>query len=257
MSSGGFIKLYRDTQDHPLWHKKPFDQARAWIDLLFEAAFTDTTTLRGNQIIDVPRGSMITSLKELSQKWGWSIMKTRIYIDLLQHEKMIDVKTTNKYTRIEIVNNSIYQDNQQTKQQSNNKQITNKQQTTRVNIIKEEEELKEEKKEEIYKEEIPYREIIEFLNQKVGTQYKPTTESYKALIRARWNQGYKLQDFQKVIMNKANDWMGTDQAKYLRPETLFGTKFDSYLNQLITPKIQPSQFDNQEEMRVYKYAGVK
>lgn len=95
------------------------------------------------------------------------------------------------------------------------------------------------------------------MNQKVGTQYKPTTESYKTLIRARWNQGYKLQDFQKVIINKANDWMETDRAKYLRPETLFGTKFDSYLNQLITPRIQPSTFDNNEEMRVYKYAGTK
>jgi DNA replication protein DnaD len=150
----GFIKLYRDIQYSKLWYEKPFDRKSAWIDLIFEAKYADTKQLIGNQIIDVPRGSMITSLKELSQKWGWSIMKTRIYIDLLQHEKMIDVKTTNKYTRIDIVNYSIYQDKQQTKQQTNNKQTTNKQQTDRVYIYKEGKEDKEVNiKEEIIKEE--------------------------------------------------------------------------------------------------------
>lgn len=149
----GFIKLFRDIQYSQLWNDKPYDRARAWIDLLFEAEYTDTTILRGNQTIDVPRGSMVKSLKELSQKWGWTIMKTRIYIDLLQKYSMIDIKTTNKYTRIDIVNYNFYQDSQQTKQHSNNKQISNKYQTNRVYIDKEVKEIKEENKEEIYKEE--------------------------------------------------------------------------------------------------------
>jgi len=44
------------------------------------------------------------------------------------------------------------------------------------------------------------------------------------------NDGYKLEDFQTVISKKCAEWKGTDMEKYLRPETLFGTKFESYLN---------------------------
>ena len=102
----GFIKLFRDIRDNPMWDKKPYDQARAWIDLLFEANFSEGKKMVGNQLVEIPRGSMVTNIKDLSQKWGWSVMKTRMYIDLLQHEKMIDIKTTNKYTRIDIVNYS-------------------------------------------------------------------------------------------------------------------------------------------------------
>lgn len=80
--------------------------------------------------------------------------------------------------------------------------------------------------------EIPYAEIIDYLNQRLGSRYKPTTKKTRELIRARWNEGFRLEDFKAVIDKKCVDWIGTEWEKFLRPVTLFGTKFESYLNQL-------------------------
>lgn len=88
---------------------------------------------------------------------------------------------------------------------------------------------------EINMEEV-YDSIISYLNQKAGTGYKSQTNSYRTFINARLKAGYKIKDFYKVIDNKTTEWMGTDFQKFLRPETLFGNKFDSYLNQIITIK---------------------
>lgn len=78
--------------------------------------------------------------------------------------------------------------------------------------------------------EIPYSTIIDHLNQRAGTRYR-RGRSTCALIRARWSEGYRLDDFERVIDVKCAEWLGTDMAKYLRPETLFGGKFEGYLNQ--------------------------
>lgn len=77
------------------------------------------------------------------------------------------------------------------------------------------------------------KEVIDYLNQKLGTSYKPNAFKNKKAINARVNEGYTVEDFKTVINNKVNDW-GNDSkmSKYLRPETLFGTKFDSYLNEV-------------------------
>lgn len=81
---------------------------------------------------------------------------------------------------------------------------------------------------------IPFSEIISYLNEKTERSFK-SVESHKKNIRARWNEGYRLDDFKKVIDNKCADWMRDDKMnKYLQPSTLFGTKFDQYLNQLPT-----------------------
>lgn len=79
---------------------------------------------------------------------------------------------------------------------------------------------------------IPYGEIIDYLNNKLGTHYKVETKKTRDLIKARFNDGFKLEDFIIVIDKKYEDWKNSEQAKYLRPETLFGNRFESYLNQM-------------------------
>ncbi|MEK5500083.1 conserved phage C-terminal domain-containing protein [Bacillus sp. FSL M8-0168] len=81
------------------------------------------------------------------------------------------------------------------------------------------------------KDEIPYKLIIDLLNKVAGTKYRHTTPKTKTLIKARWNEGFRFDDFKHVILVKCEEWRGTDLDKYLRPETLFGTKFENYLNQ--------------------------
>lgn len=74
-------------------------------------------------------------------------------------------------------------------------------------------------------------EIINYLNKVIGASYRPTTTSTKRLITARVKDGYSITDFKSVIDKKYAEWRSTDMEKYLRPETLFGNKFESYLNQ--------------------------
>lgn len=73
--------------------------------------------------------------------------------------------------------------------------------------------------------------IVTFLNSVTGSAYRSTTDKTRKLIAARLAEGFTIDDFQTVITKKAKEWQGTDMAKYLRPETLFGTKFEGYLNQ--------------------------
>lgn len=73
--------------------------------------------------------------------------------------------------------------------------------------------------------------IIDFLNMMAGTAYKPSTAKTKRLINARLNEGFTIDDFKTVITKKCDEWLHSDMEKYLRPETLFGTKFEGYLNQ--------------------------
>lgn len=75
------------------------------------------------------------------------------------------------------------------------------------------------------------KEVIDRLNKLAGTSYRASSNSTRSKIQARLNEGYTLNDFMTVIENKVRDWKNTDMAKYLRPETLFGNKFEGYLNQ--------------------------
>ncbi|KZL93998.1 conserved phage C-terminal domain-containing protein [Clostridium magnum] len=76
-----------------------------------------------------------------------------------------------------------------------------------------------------------YSQVIDYLNKAAGTKYKASNRKTKQLIKARVNEGFSLGDFCKVIDNKASEWMNTNMEKYLRPQTLFGPKFEGYLNQ--------------------------
>ena len=73
--------------------------------------------------------------------------------------------------------------------------------------------------------------IISFLNSTTGSKYKVSTDKTRKLIAARLAEGFTVDDFKTVITKKAKEWQDTDMAQYLRPETLFGTKFEGYLNQ--------------------------
>lgn len=75
-----------------------------------------------------------------------------------------------------------------------------------------------------------YCSVVDYLNQKAGTAYKPTSQTTQQHINARLAEGFTVDDFKRVIDNKCADWLGTEWEQYLRPATLFGTKFESYLN---------------------------
>ncbi len=72
--------------------------------------------------------------------------------------------------------------------------------------------------------------VIDYLNQVLNSNYKSTTKNTKSLINARYNEGFTLQDFKTVIDHQYKLWhQDKKMSVYLRPQTLFGTKFESYL----------------------------
>ncbi|MDH2861686.1 conserved phage C-terminal domain-containing protein, partial [Bacillus cytotoxicus] len=74
-------------------------------------------------------------------------------------------------------------------------------------------------------------EIVDYLNDVCSSSYRSTTKKTQSLIKVRLKEKFTVDDFKKVIDVKHAEWTGTSRAKYLRPETLFGTKFESYLQQ--------------------------
>lgn len=97
------------------------------------------------------------------------------------------------------------------------------------------------------------KKVISHLNEKTGSKYRANTKSTLKHINARLNDGYKLEDFIVVIDKKSKEWKETEFEKYLCPETLFGSKFEKYLNQKVLEskrkEITPDWFDKKFESK--------
>ena len=90
---------------------------------------------------------------------------------------------------------------------------------------------------------LPYEEIVQYLNQKTNKNFKHTSKVTQRHIRARLAEGFTVSDFKQVIDKKCSDWLRDQKMKeYLRPETLFGTKFESYLNSKTTTTKQTGPY---------------
>jgi predicted phage replisome organizer/uncharacterized phage protein (TIGR02220 family) len=97
------------------------------------------------------------------------------------------------------------------------------------------------------------KEIIDYLNYKLSSRYKAITKTNN-LIKARMKEGFTIEDFKQVIDKKFDEWKGTEYEKYLRPETLFGNKFEGYLNQkVIMKQSKYSEVKNEMNSLLEKY----
>ena len=170
--------------------------------------------------VPIKRGQLITSLNRLQKACGKGVSVQNIRTCFVNLEKMgfLTYKSTKQYRLVTIVNYDFYQcpeNYQQSNQQKPNKAPTINKNVKNVKNVKNN----------------IYISVLNHLNKKAGTNYRPTTRATQRLIDARLAEGFNEEDFITAISNKAKDWKGTDMAKYLRPETLFGSKFESYLNQ--------------------------
>lgn len=218
------------------------------------ANHSDKKIMFNGEFMTVKRGQYLTSMIKLSEKWKWNRKTVSSFLKLLENDKMITKVTDNTKTLITIVNYSIYQSEnesvgqpitqlsgqptgqpfaqpigQQWDNPMDNLLDTNKNDKN-IKNDEEDKESKNEKKDTHLQER---KQIIEYLNQKIGARYRHGSELNKKCMNARLNEGYTVEDFYIVIDKKCKEWQGTEQEKYLRPETLFGNKFESYLNQRI------------------------
>lgn len=107
-------------------------------------------------------------------------------------------------------------------------------------------------------QKIPYEKIIDYLNRKTNSHYRPTSKATRRLIKARYNEGFTDMDFKTVIDKKCAEWLQDgNMAQYLRPETLFGTKFEAYLNQPDTGPIPRRNFGNKPVRKATDWGQVQ
>ncbi|HHW7746386.1 TPA: DnaD domain protein [Staphylococcus aureus] len=130
----GWISIDRSIQNHWLFkEKRTFSKFEAWIYLLMEANHSKAKVPIGNQIVTVKRGQRLTSILTLSDLFNWSRFKVKTFLDLLESDGMLEVKTTSKYTLITIVNYDFYQSEQGRNQHQNDIKPTSKQHQSNIN----------------------------------------------------------------------------------------------------------------------------
>ena len=99
---------------------------------------------------------------------------------------------------------------------------------------------------------IPYNEIIDYLNQKTGKNFKSSSKATQRHIKARFADGFTLNDFKQVIDTKSTQWLKDKKmSAYLRPDTLFGTKFEGYLNETNVKPKQNTSFSESIGLKVW------
>lgn len=237
----GWIKLYRELGDKPIWLESTSDQRSVLMALLMMVNYEPNKwEWQGKQYECMP-GQVITSLPKIAERSGKGVSIQNVRTALKRFEKLgfLTDESTNKNRLITIVNWAIYQDSDDEPNRQTNKQLTGNQQAanrqlTAIKNIRTKEGKNKEVKDIVEQESepIPYREIIDYLNQKAGKSFKHSAAGNKKVIKARWNEGYKLDQFKRVVDNKCQDWLNDEKmSQYLQPSTLFGNKFDQYLNQ--------------------------
>lgn len=101
------------------------------------------------------------------------------------------------------------------------------------------------------------KQIVDYLNLKTKSKFKYSSKTTQTKIIARLNEGYTLDDFIVVIDKKTDEWLEDSEfSKYLCPETLFGTKFEKYLNQRVIKKSQSQKKDKTMQILEGVYNGT-
>ena len=199
-----------------------------WTHILLKANWRDGWFM-GTAI---PRGSFATSLPNLASETGMDVSTVRKWLKRFEENKQIEQKVTNRFRVIKVLNYSAYQDipeegcsSQDDSQRSSQRNSQSSSQHP-PNLTK-----KQENKETNNTYTAEAKLVIDYFNRKTGKALK-YTEGNMRHIRQRMREGFKLSDFEKVIDRKYREWHGSPKMqKFLRPETLFGSKFDSYLNE--------------------------
>lgn len=213
--NNGFILLHRKFLKWE-WYSNINDRL-VFIHCLLSANWEDGWF----EGVKIPRGSFATSYKNLAKEIGISVHQLRTSLNHLKLTHNVAHETNKQFSIITINNYDKYQ----LSGTPSGKRVANEWQTSGNNIINNNERNKEKENNNIY-----IVEIIDHLNLRTGQHYKSTTQKTRDLIKARLNEKFTIDDFKVVIDKMCVEWMNTDMQKYLRPETLFGTKFESYLN---------------------------
>ena len=228
----GWTKIHRE-QFNSWISKKPFCDGYAWTYLYNYANHKKGMVNFRNEYIEVKRGQLLTSKKQLKKIFGWTRRHLDNFLLALEKDQMLTYRMTHRYTFIIIVNYDKYQGNGIISDIQNDNQVTHRLHTDDIQVStnKNDKNDKNDKNKDTLSSRCDL--IINYLNEKTGRNYGLKNKSTIDLIRARFNEGRTPKDFQTVIDKKVEDWLTDDKMNtYLRPSTLFNrTKFENYLNE--------------------------
>lgn len=265
----GWIKLYRDINENMLWTSdEPFDRRSAWIDLLLMVNHEPKTILVDGQKKTIGVGQRWLSVRTLSQKWNWSKGRVERFMKLLEEDEMITLEKHKNGTLLTIVKYGFFQfgrdtDGTPTRTQTETQtghQRGHQRDETRMN--KNEKNYKNDEEGILSGKPDPvpdyfFDEVIGYLNQRAGTAFQAGSKDTRKLIKARCDDGFTLEDFKTVIDKKVAEWKDDEKmAAFLRPSTLFGAKFESYLNQQVVKGKSKNRFNNFPQ-RDYDFADFE
>lgn len=245
---GAFI-VSRDIFENSIWDD--VQKFRIFLFILGNAVFKEEGVRKGSVFIG--RGQYLRSYRNLQRDLEYldnrtikqySLSTIKRKISKLVEEERLKIEETELGTLFTVVNYDRYQvlDNYKSElgtaleQQENTNETPKEQRGNNNKYVKKGKNVKNDKNIYIYSS------IIQYLNQKAGTSFKASSKATQRLIDARLNEEFSVDDFKKVIDNKvtdANNPKDLFDVKYLRPQTLFGTKFEGYLNQ--KSKYQPRE----------------
>ena len=104
----GWIKLYRNIQDHWIWNDP--QKLKWWLDILLLANHKENKFILGDKLMELERGEFHTSQIKLSERWGADRKTIRKFLKLLKNDEMIEIKTSEIGTTIKVSNYKDYQD---------------------------------------------------------------------------------------------------------------------------------------------------
>ncbi|MDY0044419.1 MAG: conserved phage C-terminal domain-containing protein [Syntrophales bacterium] len=218
----GYIRLWRKSLDagwiknHKLWV--------FWTYCLLKATHKEYHAIVGLKAVHLMPGQFVFGLRVASEETGLSVREIRTILAFLKKSENLKIKTTNKYSIITIVNWASYQLQDSKSDTQDDKQRANKGQHTIT--------IEHKKKDILSDSSIPFEEITSYLNEKTGKHFRASTKETRKCISARWKDFPDLKAFQFVIDVKCVQWLNDPQMEpYLRPQTLFGSKFEGYLNE--------------------------
>lgn len=105
----GWIKVHRKVTEHWLYSAEPYDKFHAWMDLLLLCNRSPAKMMIDGKLMDVDSGELVTSIRFLCDRWKWSNTKVKRYLDTLQSDGMLSVKSDSKKTRLRVLHYAKYQ----------------------------------------------------------------------------------------------------------------------------------------------------
>ena len=215
MDDSTYVKLFRKFKQWE-WYKDG-NTVRLFIHLMLDVNFKPSRYM-GH---DIPAGSVVTGYAALASQLGMSVKNVRTAMDHLKSTGEITTKAASKFSIVSLTNWRSYQ----SLESSSGKQVAGRRQASGKQVAASKEGNKERRKEI----RVMALAVIDSLNLTTGKSFKCGEANLRPII-ARANEGHTIADFEKVIASKHAEWSSDESMRaYMRPETLFGPKFDGYL----------------------------